>query len=282
MRCDNPNVRMGMLGQFGLTWPWESLHEEALAWYDHWLKGADTGIMDGPPIRYMLPGAEEWRTAEEWPPVGSTLCELALCADGTLADDKGLPGSRQYLVLGAGLNRVKPSAIDPPSVLAWTSAPMDTAVNIVGNIELCLVATATAIDTAWMATLFDVAPDGSAEPITAGWLRASLRQVDPTTSVVGSPVLPCRTAEAVPIGEDITYRIPLVPNARRVAAGHSIRLVVTSDDQDPTAASHHELPARQRGHQQSQHRSLVVSPAATDLLQRFVGVRPALTAARRT
>ncbi|HET9565506.1 MAG TPA: peptidase S15, partial [Mycobacterium sp.] len=64
--------------------------------------------------------------------------------------------------------------------------------------------------------------------------RASLRQVDPTTSVVGSPVLPCRTAEAVPIGEDITYRIPLVPNARRVAAGHSIRLVVTSDDQDPS------------------------------------------------
>ncbi len=45
-----------MLGQFGLTWPWESLHHEALAWYDHWLKGADTGIMDGPPIRYVLPG----------------------------------------------------------------------------------------------------------------------------------------------------------------------------------------------------------------------------------
>lgn len=48
---DNPNVRMGLLGKFGLTWPWESLHHEALAWYDHWLKGADTGIMDGPAIR---------------------------------------------------------------------------------------------------------------------------------------------------------------------------------------------------------------------------------------
>ena len=59
----NPNVRMGLLGDFGLTWPWESLHVEALAWFDHWLKGRDTGIMDGPPIRYCLPGAEEWRTA---------------------------------------------------------------------------------------------------------------------------------------------------------------------------------------------------------------------------
>ena len=57
-----------MLGQFGLTWPWESLHHEALAWYDHWLKGVDTGIMDGPPIRYVLPGAEGWQTAGSWPP----------------------------------------------------------------------------------------------------------------------------------------------------------------------------------------------------------------------
>jgi uncharacterized protein len=45
----NPNVRMGLLAPGGLTWPWESLHYEALAWYDHWLKGRDTGIMDGPP-----------------------------------------------------------------------------------------------------------------------------------------------------------------------------------------------------------------------------------------
>ena len=29
-----------------------------------------------------------------------------------------------------------------------------------------------------------------------------------------------------------TYRIPLVPNARRFAVGHRLRLVVTSDDQD--------------------------------------------------
>ena len=45
--ADNPNVRMGMLDRYGLTWPWESLHTEALAWFDHWLKGRDTGIIDG-------------------------------------------------------------------------------------------------------------------------------------------------------------------------------------------------------------------------------------------
>src|SRR5690348_1855339 len=109
----NPNVRMGMLGRFGLTWPWESLHTEALAWFDHWLKGADTGILDGPPIRYLLPGTDEWHTARQWPPAGSAHRELALRADGGLSADEGAAGSRELLVLGGGLMRAQPSAIDP-------------------------------------------------------------------------------------------------------------------------------------------------------------------------
>jgi predicted acyl esterase len=224
---------MALLGRFGLTWPWESLHHEALAWYDHWLKGVDTGIMDGPPIRYVLPGVDGWRTAGEWPPAATSLTEFALRADGMLAADEGSPGSREYLTLGGGLNRAKPSPIDPPSLLSWTSAPLSESTDMVGDIELRLVASATAPDTAWMATLEHVAADGSATEVTAGWLRASLREVDETASRDGAPVLPCRTFAAVPIGEDVEYRIPLVPNARRFAAGDRIRLTLTSDDQDP-------------------------------------------------
>ena len=231
---DNACVRMGMLGKFGLTWPWESMHTEALAWYDHWLKGRDTGITDGPPIRYFLPGADEWRTADSWPPSAAPHRELALRADGALGEDEGEPGSRKFMVLGPGLGRVKPSAIDPPSTLTWTSAPLSEDVDMVGDIELQLVASATAIDTAWMATLQDVAPDGQASDVTAGWLRASMREVDDASSRPGAPVLPCRNAQAVPIGEDVLYRIPLVANARRFKTGHRIRLVLTSDDQDPS------------------------------------------------
>jgi predicted acyl esterase len=229
----NSNVRMALLGQYGLTWPWESLHTEALAWFDHWLKGYDTGVMDGPPIRYVLPGGGEWRTAESWPPP-SAISELALRADGALADEEGVPGAREYMVLGAGLNRAKPSAIDPPSMLTWDSAPLPSALDVVGEIELRLVASATAMDTAWMVTLQDVASDGTVTDVTAGWLRASLREVDEAASRPGAPVLRCRSAQAVPIGEDVEYRIPLVSNARRFNAGHRVRLVLTSDDQDPS------------------------------------------------
>jgi hypothetical protein len=61
-----------------------------------------------------------------------------------------------------------------------------------------------------------------------------MREVDESASSPGAPVLPCRNGHAVPIGEDVVYRIPLVPNARRFEAAHRVRLVLTSDDQDPS------------------------------------------------
>jgi putative CocE/NonD family hydrolase len=237
----NPNVKMGMLDRYGLTWPWESLHVEALAWYDHWLKGRDTGIVDGDPVRFALPGAgaseangettDGWHCSTAWPPQAAHR-EFALRADGALDLDEGEPGARDYMVLGAGLNRAAPSSIDPPAMLTWTSAPITEAVDMVGDVELRLIAGATAADTAWIATLQDVAPDGEVTAVTAGWLRASLREVDEAASTPGAPALPCRNAVAVPIGQDVEYRIPLVPNARRFAPGHRIQLVLASDDQD--------------------------------------------------
>lgn len=232
----NPNVRMGLLDKYGMTWPWQSLHTEALAWFDHWLKGRDTGITDGDPIRYALPGAEEWHTSATWPPTGIHR-ELALRADGLLDDDEGESGARDYMVLGAGLNRAGASSIDPPAMLTWTGTPLGADIDVVGAIEVRLIALATAADTAWLVTLQDVAPDGEVIEVTAGWLRATLREVDEDASTPGDPVLPCRTATAVPIAEDVEYRIPLVPNARRFAKGHRIQLMITSDDQNP------EVPA---------------------------------------
>ena len=228
-----PVVRVAMLGEFGLTWPWESLHVEALAWFDHWLKDRDTGILDGPAIRYWMPGAGEWRTSDTWPPAGLVGRPLSLRADGALGDDQGAPGQRSFMALGSGLGRARPSETDPPALLEWTSAPLAQALDVVGDFEVELRASSTAIDTAWIVTLQDVAPDGTVVDVTAGWLRASLRRADPGRSSVDASVLPCRDAQAVVPGALTAYRIPLVTNARRFAAGNRIRLVITSDDQEP-------------------------------------------------
>lgn len=229
---NSPAVRVAMLGEHGLAWPWESLHIEALAWFDHWLKGRDTGILEGDPIRYYMPGADEWRTAAAWPPKGTGHEWLALRADGVLDVEEGPEGSRQLIAFGHGLSGHRTSVADPATSLVWHSAPLENDVDVAGDAEVRLEATSTAPDTAWIVMLQDVDPSGVATNVTAGYLRASLREVDEAASRDGSPVLPCKQFEAVPIGTQVQYRIPLVVTARRFRAGHRLRLLITSDDQD--------------------------------------------------
>lgn len=82
-----------------MAWPWESLHIEALAWFDHWLKGQDTGILDGPHFRYILPETQDWRTTDAWPIPEAMHHGYALRADGSLSEDEGEAGSRTYMNL---------------------------------------------------------------------------------------------------------------------------------------------------------------------------------------
>ena len=137
------------------------------------------------------------------------------------------------MTLGAGLDRAQASSSDPPASLSWTSEPLEYDLNVVGDIELRLDAVITAGDTAWIVFLQDVDFNDRVTNVTAGYLRASLREVDLATSRTGAPVLPCRTYQGVPIGELVHYRIPLVPIARRFKAGNRVRVVISSDDQNP-------------------------------------------------
>jgi uncharacterized protein len=228
---NSKHVQVVMMGEHGLAWPWESLHIEALAWFDHWLKGRDTGILDGPRIRYVVPGTEGFRTSNVWPPAEARLQSYALRADGELGDDEGEAGARTYMNLGGGLFRAHPSEADPPAFLTWDSAPLQRDLDITGPIELQLDAECTAPDTAFIAILQDLDEAGKETNVTAGYLRAGLRKVDETASKPGAPVLPCGEFDPVPIGKIIRYRIPLVPNARRFKTGHRLRLYLTTDDQ---------------------------------------------------
>ena len=51
------------------------------------------------------------------------------------------------MTLGAGLNRARASEADPPSSLTWETEPFKRELDVLGNIELCLDATASAVDT---------------------------------------------------------------------------------------------------------------------------------------
>lgn len=213
---NSPHVRVAMLGEYGVSWPWESLHIEGLAWFDHWLKGKDTGILDGPRFRYTIPGTDEWFASDAWPLPGTMYRAFALNADGVLDEKESSIGERKMMMLGEGLNRPKAGETDAPNHVVWESNVLKEDIDMVGEIELQLDAISTAIDTAWIVILQEVSEDGEINNITAGFLRAGLREVDESQSRTGAPVLHNRNFKPIPVGERVTYRIPLVPNAKKV------------------------------------------------------------------
>jgi len=49
--------KIALAGPSHLERPFHSFHREILRWYDHWLKDIDTGIMNEPPVKYWVMGA---------------------------------------------------------------------------------------------------------------------------------------------------------------------------------------------------------------------------------
>ena len=73
--------------------PYHTFHKEVLRWHDHWLKGLDTGIMDEAPVRYWVMGANEWRTASDWPLPETQWTKLYLASWERLTPDTVVPSS---------------------------------------------------------------------------------------------------------------------------------------------------------------------------------------------
>jgi putative CocE/NonD family hydrolase len=228
--------RLSITPRGSLQWPWESLHVEALAWYDHWLKKRDTGILEGPAIRYYVEGADEWRTAETWPLPQTRFADWYLNADGTLGDAAGPQGAREYLHLPKALDLPKnANAPRLPNALAWDTAPFQQATDLVGPFKLSLRASSTASDVNWIVKLQLVDAGGAATNLTQGWLRASHRALDPLRSRPYRPVHPHDRAEPLVAGEPTWFEIAIVPTAQRFKPGQRLRLVLASDDDEDFA-----------------------------------------------
>lgn len=86
------------LGHAHLERPFHGLHHEIVRWYDHWLKGIDTGILDEPPVRYWVSGANEWRTGTDWPLPETEWTKLYLTSWERLRSQEFTPGSADDLI----------------------------------------------------------------------------------------------------------------------------------------------------------------------------------------
>ena len=65
------------------------LRVEELRWFDYWLKGIDNGILDEPPVRVFVMGANRWRLAREWPIPGTRAVAWYLHSKGGANSSQG-------------------------------------------------------------------------------------------------------------------------------------------------------------------------------------------------
>jgi putative CocE/NonD family hydrolase len=263
--------------RYQLLWgPWDhgnqgaglDLNRIELAWFDHWLKGVDTGITDTTePMHVYEPGADgpeslgaDYRV-RDFPSEDSTVQRLYLSGRSlkTAAPTAATGSSRVYykglsLVCsmavnqwGAGLFRSFLTSCDAinqlleplqPGDAAWDTAPLDAPLRLSGPIGLTVRLRSNRPETMLVSELWDVAPDGSKQLVTAGGQLGSLRAVDPDRSwpsYGGSWLYPHHpytqaSASPVPVNQVSRQDIEIRPSFVTVPAGHRLRLVLKTGD----------------------------------------------------
>lgn len=225
--------------------PMASYHREALRWYDHHLKGMDTGVMGGDPIRLWVMGAERWRGEREWPLARTDWRELYLA--GTGGTDRELTGAPRDGEFTYAHDPASRDAYVGRPAVTYRTPPLASDLEVSGPLVLTLWATSTGADQDWFVVLGDEAPGGAARELTRGWLRGSHRALDAARSRPWRPFHPHDRADPVPSGEAAELVIEIWPTSNVFRAGHRLRLDISnSDDQSDPSDAHAALALASR------------------------------------
>jgi uncharacterized protein len=190
-----------IIGPWNHTFPTDAVpgpkiewRDQAVRWWDYWLKGRDTGILQDPKlVVYMqhwhppdptlpnVPG--EWRREDAWPPRETHSVAFFPQSDHSLAKTAGEPDVHRLKYVpsigveagfwwGELLSDTRP--VDAFS-LVYDTAPLKEDYGILGRPRALLQVSATAPLADWFARLSDVAPDGTVTQITGAGRNGAQR-----------------------------------------------------------------------------------------------------------
>ena len=208
---------------------------ESLRWFDYWLKGIDTGIMDEPPIRCFIPPTGEWKSLHDWPPTEARWTTFYLHKEGILSEHEIWPAE--------GSDSFDESNFEH-GVLTYATPPLVENTEVLGPSVLTLYVSTTDTDSLLFATLLLIDRDGKEHELTRGWLRASQRKLR-DDSEAWAPVQAHESREPLEPGKIYELKIPIVPTARLFQAGERIAIRIKGADDEPALNS---LQALARNH----------------------------------
>jgi putative CocE/NonD family hydrolase len=162
-----------------------------------------------------------------------------------------------------------------PAALTYTSAPMAAPVTIAGPIAATVYATANTTETQWVVNVEDVGPSGVSTPLTEGALLGSFRALDRARSwAIGDRlILPYHaytraSARAVLPGAVTRYDIEVFPTFATIAAGHRIRVTISTSDFPHLIPTPPQLLQLVGGHYRVQRTATAPSSVTIPLLRR--------------
>jgi predicted acyl esterase len=233
-----------MIGPWDHDFPHNASHSpqmewrhEAVRWFDHWLKGIDTGITDEPafavyvrdwhppgPGVYDFPG--RWRWEDGWP-IKRTRTETWFAQDQrglarTAAESaiethkyvpsSGLEAGGPVMWWGSVLPDLQPS---DDHALVFDSEPLQQKLEILGEPVAHIRVSADATRANWIARIADIAPDGRVTHVAAAAFNGTHRD---------SARAP---ADIIP-GEAFSLDIEMHFTSWVFPPGHRIRFAVTN------------------------------------------------------
>ena len=236
--------RKGLIGPWSHRYPEEGtpgpafdFRPECVRWWDHWLKGVDSGLMDEPMLHAWMqePASPEdvaaghrpgrWVAEERWPSLRTFDRPLALGA-GTLGEDPAAADlvlrSPESTGLDAGAwcpwtaaDLPANQARDDELSLTFTSEPLEERLELLGAPVLEVEVTADRPIAQLAARLCDVSPSGESSLVTRGLLNLAHRE----DSSRPEPVEP---------GTPVRVRIRLEAVGYALPPGHRLRLALST------------------------------------------------------
>jgi uncharacterized protein len=256
-----------------------------LSWYEYLFQGIQNNFAKEKPVKIFVMGRNEWREEDDWPLARAQSRKYFLHSDGnanslrgagSLSDAGPRSESPDHYIydpanpvptIGGPLccdsGHLPPGPRDQrpaearDDVLIYSTPAFARDTEVTGSISLELFAKSTAVDTDFTAKLVDVAPDGFAQNLTEGIIRARYRDSQEKPTLLNP-------------GQVYKFTIDLWSTSNVFLKGHVLRLEVSSSNfprfdrnlntGEPAGSGEHFAPATNTIYHDAEHPSVLVLP----------------------
>jgi uncharacterized protein len=269
---------------FGPAAPFEE-NDVILSWYDYLFKNASNEFSAPEPVRIFVMGANQWRNESDWPLTRAHQERYFLHSggkansgkgDGSLSNSAPRTESPDHYVydpakpaptvggplccdsthLGPGARDQRPvEARD--DVLVYSTPALEQDLEVTGPVTVELFASSSAVDTDFTAKLVDVWPDGLAQNLTEGIIRARYRDSQEQPTLLKP-------------GQAYKFTLDLWSTSNLFRKGHRVQLEISSSNfprfdrnlntGEDVASAQKTVPATNSIYHDAEHPSALVLP----------------------